>query len=86
MDSNPIKLLEPKWKENGIKNVDAAVSFLVSYDLSSYKDYKNINNFPFIINKELFYETFDTNSNRYEKEFKEWLKSYVQPATSDLPR
>ena len=86
VDSNPIKLLEPKWKENGIKNVDATVAFLVSYDLSSYKDYKNINNFPFIINKELFYETFDTNSDRYEKEFKEWLKSYVQPATSDLPR
>ena len=86
IDSNPIKLIEPNWKESGIKNINTVMSFLVSYDLSSYKDYKNIKNFSFVINKELFYETFNTNGRRYENEFKDWLGNYVQPATSDLPR
>lgn len=81
VDSNPIKLIEPNWKEVGVKDVNAILKFLDSYKLSSYKDYKNINNFPFIVNKELFYETFDINKEVYENDFKDWLKSNVRPAT-----
>jgi len=36
---NPIKLLEPKWKETGIQNLAHAEQFLESYVPSSYLDY-----------------------------------------------
>ena len=37
---NPVKLIEPKWKENGIKNTKKVLNFLKSYKWSSYLDFK----------------------------------------------
>lgn len=39
---NPVKLLEPNWKENGIKNKLVAQKFLDSYSYSSYFDHTGI--------------------------------------------
>ena len=39
---NPIKLLEPDWKETGIADKKKAESFLDAYDYSSYQDYTGI--------------------------------------------
>ncbi|MHB8860644.1 MAG: transposase [Minisyncoccota bacterium] len=36
---NPIKLIEPKWKEVGISNKDHAERYLENYAYSSYLDY-----------------------------------------------
>lgn len=36
---NPIKLIQPDWKETGIKNKQEAEAFLDSYEYSSYPDY-----------------------------------------------
>jgi len=36
---NPIKLIEPKWKESGIRNRNKAEAFLTKYTYSSYPDY-----------------------------------------------
>jgi len=36
---NIIKLIEPKWKDMGIKNLAGAKRFLESYPFSSYQDY-----------------------------------------------
>jgi putative transposase len=36
---NPVKLIDPKWKENGITNRKAAESFLATYRYSSFHDY-----------------------------------------------
>ncbi|KKS45122.1 MAG: Transposase [Parcubacteria group bacterium GW2011_GWA2_42_18] len=38
---NPIKLIDSKWKEQGIKNVKKALDFLNNYKWSSYHDYIN---------------------------------------------
>ena len=38
---NPIKLIEPMWKEKGIHNVERAKQFLKDYRHSSYQDYVN---------------------------------------------
>src|SRR3989338_7884056 len=38
---NPVKLIEPKWKETGIKNKDRAFKFIERYYYSSYEDYCN---------------------------------------------
>ena len=40
---NPIKIIEPSWKETGIKNKSEAIRFLKSYKFSSYLDYQENN-------------------------------------------
>ena len=37
---NPVKLISPKWKEEGIKDIKKAFNFLDKYKLGSYLDYK----------------------------------------------
>lgn len=74
--SNPIKLIEPKWKENGIKNLKKVMEFLENYKWSSYSDLIGKNNFPEVINKKLFYETYDTNEKQLKKDFTEWLRGF----------
>jgi hypothetical protein len=39
---NPIKLIDPLWKDNGISNADAALEYLTIYKWSSYNDFLKI--------------------------------------------
>ncbi|MBU2219244.1 hypothetical protein KKG15_02015 [Patescibacteria group bacterium] len=71
--SNPVKLIESYWKEKGIKNSKKAIQFLENYKWSSFSDITGKDNFPFIINKKLFFEFFDTNKKQFKKDFFEWL-------------
>ncbi|MEK7173173.1 MAG: transposase [Patescibacteria group bacterium] len=50
--ANPIALIEPGWKEKGIKNPVKAKRFLEQYKWSSYQDCIDIKNFPSIIEAE----------------------------------
>ncbi|MCX6735763.1 MAG: transposase [Candidatus Parcubacteria bacterium] len=58
---NPVKLIEPEWKEKGIANKSFAENYLKKYRYSSYEDYmgsereENI-----ILSKEVFPEYFDS--------------------------
>jgi len=56
---NPISLIEPGWKENGIDNLDKVVSFLENYKWSSYSDYIGENNFPSVTEREFLLETLN---------------------------
>lgn len=57
---NPVKLIEPKWKEDGIKNPSKARSFLDNYRYSSYIEYKGVKRLENkILNKEAFPVYFD---------------------------
>ena len=51
--TNPIELIEPGWKEEGIKNQKEAIQFLENYRWSSYLDYLGKKNFPSLTNREL---------------------------------
>ena len=75
IDANPLELIESQWEENGPKNIKKSMEFLKSYRWSSYKDYVGIPNFSAIINQDLFWKLFDTNSNQYQKDFTEWLRN-----------
>lgn len=44
--ANPLSLIEPNWKEKGIKNPEKAIEFLKNYKWSSYLDYIGKRNFP----------------------------------------
>lgn len=72
--SNPIKLVESKWKEDGIKNQKKVIQFLDNYKWSSYQDVVRKQNFPLMINKKLFFELFDTDKKQFKNDFIEWLK------------
>jgi len=74
--ANPVSLIEPGWKQKGIYNPEKAIKFLEHYRWSSFSDLIGIDNFPETINKDLFYELFDTNEKRFKKDFTEWLTSY----------
>lgn len=74
--SNPIELIEPHWKEKGIKNLEQVIEFLGDYKYSSFPDLIGEENFPFVINKNLFYKLFNTNAKEFKQDFIEWLKSY----------
>ena len=44
--TNPVSLIDPKWKSEGIKNSKKAVEFIENYKWSSYGDYIGTKNFP----------------------------------------
>lgn len=71
---NPIKLIDKDWKENGIKDLQKANTFLKSYKWSSYLDYKGIvrpeNK---ILNMEKFPKYFK-NIKDFDKEIIDWLR------------
>jgi len=56
--TNPVSLIEPKWKEIGIKNYDNVIQFLEEkYRWSSYFDYINKKNFPSVTERNFMFET-----------------------------
>ena len=75
---NPLDYLDgaEKWRErskSGIKNARKALQYLDAYRWSSYLDYMGQTNFPSVLSKSLFDESFEG----YEKELREYLKSAV---------
>jgi len=70
---NPIKIIDPQWKENGIMDRIAAKKYLAQYSYSSYFDYMGVNREEEkILNKKAFPEYFD-NLDEFEKFINEWL-------------
>jgi len=50
--TNGISLIEPKWKEIGIKNPEKVIKFLEDYKWSSYPDYIGKKNFPSVTQRD----------------------------------
>jgi len=70
---NPVKLLEPKWKELGIKNKKKAIDFLKNYEFSSIKDYLGQDrDKSIILNKKAFPDYFST-SKTFSSEIFNWI-------------
>lgn len=69
---NCLGLIEPGWKEEGIKNWDRANKFLESYKWSSYLDYVGKQNLAYIINKKSLQEYFKT-----QEDYKRYIQSWV---------
>lgn len=70
---NPIKIIQPDWKEKGIQDLENAKDYLKNYCFSSYLDYlgetrpENV-----IINRTKFPDYFP-NKESFEKEILEWI-------------
>jgi putative transposase len=71
--TNPISLVEPKWKEKGIKDKNKAINFIEKYKWSSYLDYINKKNFPSVTNRELLGGVMGKNE-KCKKFVNDWIK------------
>lgn len=81
--TNPIALIEPEWKEKGIKDPEKAIKFLEEYKWSSYPDYIGKNNFPSVTDRGFILEVmggkqackeFVENWMRYKGEISEFTE------------
>jgi putative transposase len=79
--TNSISLVEPKWKEIGIKNPEKAIKFVENYKWSSYLDYVGKKNFPSLTERDFLLEVmggpqgckeFVKNWIRYKGEIKKF--------------
>lgn len=71
---NPIKLIDPEWKENGIKDINRAKVYLEKYQDSSYLDYIGVlRQDNLIINRQAFPEYFQ-NVTDFEESIDNWLE------------
>jgi putative transposase len=75
---NPVKLIDSKWKENGIEDIKKSLEFLSKYRWSSYLDYKEIiRKENKILNLEDFPKYFNGIKD-FDEEILEWLKYKVE--------
>ncbi len=73
--ANPLKLIEPNWKTEGLKDHKKAVDFLENYRWSSFLDYIGKKNFPSVTQREFFLDIFKGCKN-YKEQTKNWLRDY----------
>ncbi len=69
---NPIELIEPNWKKEGIKDWDKVNDFLGTYRWSSYLDYIGIKNFPALTKRDIINSYFQTEGS-YKDFVNQWL-------------
>lgn len=74
---NPVKLIEPNWKENGIKNESLVLKFLQNYKYSSYSDFVGQKREEEkILNRKALPEYFEKPTD-FKNTIKDWLKYKV---------
>ncbi len=72
---NPIKIIEPEWREEGIKNKERVKEFLFSYKYSSYLDFMGIERPENrILNREVFPQYF-TEKVSFSKFLNSWMET-----------
>ena len=57
--ANPVSLIEPGWKEDGIENAKKVNKFLIKYKWSSLQDYVGIKNFPSVTDRGFVLESMN---------------------------
>lgn len=76
---NPVKLIDPEWKEKGIPDIEKAKEHLNTYKYSSYLDYVSQNRGELaILNKSAFPEYF-SNFKEFNDFISEWLNFQENP-------
>ena len=70
---NPVKLIEPDWKEDGIKNKGRVLKFINQYYYSSYIDYCGIKRREGVIISENEFPDYFLNTDRFRASMNDWL-------------
>jgi len=82
--TNPISIIEPGWKEKGIKNPAAVTKFLEEYRWASYPDYLGKKNFPSITKRDFMTKVFG--GQEKIKEFVDAWINYKHDIMDDKPQ
>ena len=70
---NPVKLFHKSWKEEGIKDKEAAIEFLDNYKWSSYQDYLGEDRVEYkILERKSFPDYFPT-KKVFQEEIFDWI-------------
>lgn len=70
---NPVKIIDPEWKKNGIVDRDGAKRYLTNYAYSSYPEYMGISRKEWkILNRESFPGYF-SEQQEFEEFVNDWL-------------
>lgn len=70
--TNPVALIEPEWKEKGIKKIARAKKFSEKYKWSSYMDYLSQKNFPSLSERKFLLETIG-GERKCRKAVDDWI-------------
>ena len=71
---NPVKLIDPQWKETGIRDRKSAEKYLRTYRYSSYSDYLAIPRIESkILNRKVLPDYFD-GTRDFENEIADWIE------------
>lgn len=71
--ANSVSLIEPKWKERGIRNMGKALKFIKEYKWSSFSDYLGKPNFSSVTDRGFILEVFGS-----EKACEKFVEDYVK--------
>jgi len=71
---NPIKIIESKWRETGIRNINKAKKFLEKYCYSSYLDHTGVEREEGVILSTSEFPAYFSTTRDFREETKEWLK------------
>jgi len=71
--ANSVSLIEPKWKEKGIRDIKKTTKFAKDYKWSSFSDYLGKANFPSVTDREFILETLG-GENACEKFVEDYIK------------
>lgn len=70
---NPIKLIQPDWRDVGIKDKKTALDFLMKYTRSSYMDFKHVQRFENKILNTTDFPPYFENITDFDKEILDWI-------------
>ncbi len=70
---NPIKLIEPKWKEVGIRNIQGTKQYLKKYEYSSYCDYLGVIRKHNSILATIEFPKYFPTKHSFEQEIQDWI-------------
>ncbi len=71
--TNPISLIEPKWREVGIAKPEKTIKFVENYKWSSYQDYIGKKNFPSLTKREFMLKVMGG-----EAGCKKWVEGWIR--------
>ena len=70
---NPVKLIEPAWKEDGIRNKKVAEKYLRTYRFSSYLDYLNMPRLESKIINRIALPDYFRSARDFQTDITDWL-------------
>jgi len=84
---NPVKIIDPGWREKGLKNKSKTKNFLHSYQFSSYLDCLGINRLEKVILNKKAFPGYFLQKGEFEDFIDDWL-SYLatDPTPEGSPR